>query len=141
MTFHTRSLLRSRKAQFFVLSAFAIVTVVFFLSQWIEPYTIIDASSVALREEFFIFNNVKEKTVEAVKSSTNCDDLKYNLDEYKSFTEQFASTKNFDLNVSYYNKTVCDDAKLATYFTIKLRSSSSYIESSFFVNKTGLFQQ
>jgi len=134
-------LLKSRKAQFFVLSAFAIVTVVFFLSQWIEPYTIIDTSSAALREDFFIFNNIKEKAVETVKGSKDCEDLRYNLGEYKSFTENFASMKNLDLNVTYYNTTVCEDSKLDTFFIIKLRSSSSYIEGSFLANKTGLFKQ
>jgi len=141
MTFRTHSLLKSRKAQFFVLSAFAIVTVVFFLSQWIEPYTIVDTSSIALREEFFIFNNIKEKVVETVKNSANCDDLMYNLGEYHSFTENFVLTRGLDLNLTYYNMGVCNDAKLDTFFVIKLKSSSSYIESSFFVNKTGLFKQ
>ena len=134
-----RSLSRSRKAQFFVLSAFTIVTIVFFLSQWIEPYTIIDTSSIALKEEFFIFNNIKEKAVETVKNST-CEELEYNLGEFKTFAENFASMKNLDLNVTCYNITVCNDTKLETYCKITLKSFSSYIESSFFVNKTGSFK-
>jgi hypothetical protein len=132
---------RSRKAQFFVLSAFTIVAIVFFLSQWIEPYTITDTSSIALKEEFFIFNNIKEKAVETVRNSKDCDELKYNLEEYKTFTENYAAMKVLELNVSYYNKTVCDDKKLETFFTIKLKSFSSYIESSFMVNRTGLFKE
>jgi len=141
MAYHMRNLSKSSKAQFFVLSAFAIVTILFFLSQWIEPYTIIDTSSIPLKEEFFIYNNIKEKAVETVKISKDCEDLMYNLGEYKIFTESFASIKNLNLNVNYYNKTVCQDDKLDTYFVITLKSSSTYIESSFFVNRTGLFKQ
>jgi hypothetical protein len=127
-----------------VLSAFAIVTVVFFLSQWIEPYTITDTSSVALKEEFFIFNDIKEKAIETVKNSKDCEELRYILltptGEFKIFAENFASMKNLDLNVTCYNITVCNDDKLETYCKITLKSFSSYIESSFFVNKTGSFK-
>jgi len=140
MAFRTRSLSRSRKAQFFILSAFAIVTIIFFLSQWIEPYTIVDTSYIAAREDFFIFSNIKEKAVETVKNSKDCDELSYNLGEYKTFTENYASMKALGLNVNYLINSPCDDNKLGTNFTIKLRSSSSYIEGTFLVNKTGLFK-
>ena len=96
------SLLRSKKAQFFLLSAFAIVTIAFFVSKWIEPYTIIDTSSVVLRDEAFIFNNIKEKAVTVINGSKNCEDLFYNLEEYKNFVEDYASKKNYKLDFDYY---------------------------------------
>jgi hypothetical protein len=89
--------LKSRKAQFFVLSAFAIVTVIYFISGWIEPYTIIDTSAVVLMEEPFIFNNIVEKANETIYISKSLDELKYNIQEYKNFVEEYAVRKNLQI--------------------------------------------
>jgi len=97
MTYRTHSLLRSRKAQFFVLSAFAVVTILYFVSRWIEPYTIIDTSSVVLHDESFIFNNIVEKTNEIISISKSPEDLSFNIQEYKNFVEQYALSKNLKL--------------------------------------------
>lgn len=97
MTYHTHSLLRSRKAQFFVLSAFAIVTVIYFISRWVEPYTIIDTSAVVLMEEPFIFNNIVEKANETIYISKSVNDTKYNIEEYKQFVEEYALRKNLKI--------------------------------------------
>lgn len=97
MAYRTHSLLRSRKAQFFVLSAFTIVTILYFLSRWIEPYTIIDTSVVAMMEEPFIFNNVVEKLNETIYSSKSLEELQYNIDEYKQFVGEYSVRKNFKI--------------------------------------------
>jgi len=91
------SLLKSKKAQFFVLSAFAIVSIIYFVSRWMEPYTIIDTSSAASIEEPFIFNNIVEKTNETIYISKSSDDLQYNIEEYKNFVEDYASSKNLQI--------------------------------------------
>lgn len=93
MTFRTRSLLKSRKAQFFILSAVAVIGILYFLSRWMEPSTITDTSSVVSMEESFLFNNIKEKAVETVENSKSCEELKYNLDEYKKFVEGYVLKK------------------------------------------------
>jgi hypothetical protein len=81
------------KAQFFILSAFAIVSMLYLISRWMQPSGIIDTSQVALMEEFFVFNNVKEKAIQVVNESKSCEELKYNLDEYKNFVELYALEK------------------------------------------------
>jgi hypothetical protein len=91
------SLLKSKKAQFFVLSAFAIVSIIYFVSRWMEPYTIIDTSSVVSVEEPFIFNNIVEKANETIYTSKSSDDLQYNIQEYKNFVEGYASSKNLQI--------------------------------------------
>lgn len=58
-----------------------------------EPYTIIDTSSVAMVEEPFIFNNIVEKANETIYTSKSVDESRYNIQEYKSFVEQYASRK------------------------------------------------
>jgi hypothetical protein len=85
-----RNLLSYRKAQFFILSAFAIATILYFVSKWIQPAAIIDTSEIGLMEEPFIFNNIVEKAIETIRSSKSCEELQYNLDEYKIFVENFA---------------------------------------------------
>jgi hypothetical protein len=92
---------KGKKAQFFVLSAFTIVAILYLISSWIQPYTIIDTSSVVLMQEPFVFNNIKEKAIETVRTSKSCDDLKYNLDEYTNFVNQFSASKNLYYNFNY----------------------------------------
>jgi len=89
MAYRTRNSLSYRKAQFFILSAFTIVTILFFVSKWIQPAAIIDTSEIALIEEPFIFNNIVEKAKETINTSKSCEELMYNLEEYKIFVENF----------------------------------------------------
>jgi hypothetical protein len=132
MTFLTRSSSKYSKGQFFVLSAFAIVAAVFLLSQWIEPYNIPDTSFAVLSEEPFIFNNIKEKAIATVKASTDCNDLKFNLAEYKKFVEDFVLSKGMSLVFDYKIK---DCGTLKTEFNITLKSPSFSIKSSFTATK------
>jgi|YelNatPaOPRAMG01_1025707.scaffolds.fasta_scaffold10145_7 hypothetical protein len=131
------NLLSSKKAQFFLLSAFAIIVTIFSISQWIEPYTITDTSSIAMREDFFIFDNIVEKANETVSLSKDCEDLRYNLGEYKAFVEDFVSRKALGLNLNY---TIidCTYSSAKVSFNITLSSPSSQIKKTFFVEK--LFQ-
>jgi hypothetical protein len=95
-------ILKSRKAQFFILSAFAIVLIVYFMSRWLEPFTIIDISQIPLQEEMFLLNNIKEKSFYFAKEGTkSCDDLRYNIEEYKHFFENYALEKGYKLNFNY----------------------------------------
>lgn len=126
-----RNLLKSRKAQFFVLSAFAIVTMLLLVSRWLEPLSILDTSSVVLGEESFTFNNIKEKAVSTVTSSNNCVELQYNLDEYNNFLKEAFTRKNFKLNFTYQIIQPCSDSTLATKLDISLQSPSTFIRSNF----------
>ena len=105
MAYRMRSLLklntRKRKAQFFVLSAFAIVSLLYIISSWIQPFTIIDTSAIILMKEPFIFNNLKEKAISTVNISKSCDDITYNLDEYQNFVQSFATGQNLNLTYNY----------------------------------------
>lgn len=127
-------LLKSRKAQFFILSAFVIVTVFYFVSQWIEPFTIIDTSSVVLMEEPFVFNNIKEKAIFAVNGSKSCEDLYYNLFEYKQFVENYALGKNLKLNFEYSKSPCFDEPPIfptVIEFKISLVSDKMVLASNF----------
>jgi len=128
------NLLNSKKAQFFVLSAFAIIVTIFSLSQWIEPYTITDTSYIVMREEFFIFNNIVEKVKETVNLSKNCEELEFNLEEYKTFVEDYASTKTLSLDLSYVILS-CDSSAAQVFFNITLTSPVSQIKKSFVSTK------
>lgn len=96
-----RSLLKSKKAQFFVLSALVIVSIIYFVSKWVEPYTIIDTSSIVLSEEIFVFNNIKEKSMTTVKISRNCNDLRYSLEEFEYFVKDYSNRKNYKIDFDY----------------------------------------
>ncbi len=125
--------IKNRKAQFFVLSAFGIVAILFLISSWIQPYTIVDTSSVVLMQEPFVFNNLKEKAITTVNISRSCDDLTYNLDEYKNFITNYASGKNLNLNFIYAipNCNVPSRTQLTIPMNMTLKSSQVFIASNF----------
>ncbi|HLC39503.1 MAG TPA: hypothetical protein VJJ76_01325 [archaeon] len=125
---------KRHKGQFFVLSAFAIVAMFFLISRWIEPFTIVDTSQVALMDEFFIFNNIKEKAIYAVNGSKSCEDLRYNLDEYRNFVQQYALEKNFKIDFNYtispcYNEPPFFPVVIEA--NLRLKSPSADLSSTF----------
>ncbi len=122
-----------RKGQFFILSAVAIVTILFFVSRWVEPLTQADTSSIAQMEEFFTFDNIKEKTTTVVKNSDDCIDLNYNLQEYKSFIDNFAREKNYKISLTY-STTPCDpELGAVTEFTLRIISNKVDARGTFSV--------
>ena len=127
--------LNSKKAQFFVLSAFAIVSILFLVSRWLEPLSIIDASTPVLAEEKFIFSNIKEKANQTVRTSMNCNELQFNLQEYKNFVQEYAVFKNLKLNFLYDIVQPCADATLRTNFDIYLQSPSAFLYANFSSSK------
>ena len=134
MAYRTRSLSKYRKAQFFFLSAFTIVTILYFISQWISPYSIPDTSTVAMMEEPYIFNNVKEKAVFAVNGTKSCEDLRYNLEEYKYFVERYAFEKNIKLDFNYVISPCFSEPPLfpvVVNINMQLRSPSLDLGSNF----------
>src|SRR5438445_8087024 len=92
----------SRKAEFFLLSVISIVAILFFIGNWIRAITIIDPSSSIINDEYFVFDNVIAKLNETVTFSKNCDDLKYNLEEFRLFLNELGFEKNYriDANLS-----------------------------------------
>lgn len=140
MTSRTRSsssysrLSRTKKAQFFILGAFAIVTVMFFLSQWIEPFRILDTSSAVLNDEIFIFNNIHEQAEKIVLTSGNCEDLKFNLEEFKSTAVKFLAVKNMELTFNF-DTSACADSAITASFYIALVSPSVSVDDSFTVSQ------
>lgn len=124
---------RKRKAQFFILSAFAIVSILYIMSSWVQPFTIIDTSNIVLLQEPFIFNNIKEKAIETVKLSKSCDDLRYNLDEYSNFVNQYSSSKNLNLNFSYSINPCFDlpQTPVVVESMIRIKSSNLFLSSNF----------
>ncbi len=95
-----RNLLKSRRGQFFILSTFTIVSILYIVSRWVEPFTIVDTSSAALQDAPFIFNNIVEKLILTINSSKSCDDLTNNLDEYINFVNKFALEKSYVININ-----------------------------------------
>jgi len=127
-----KRIFKFKKAQFYILTAFTIVSIIFMVSMWIESYTIIDTSSIPMMEEPFLFNNIVEKSIEVVKQSKTCDDLKYNLGEYQTFVEKYGVSKNFNISLSY---TYGCDGQLTADFVLKLISPKTSISSSFSATK------
>ncbi|MEM5882849.1 MAG: hypothetical protein QXQ77_01235 [Candidatus Aenigmatarchaeota archaeon] len=129
-----RNLLKSRKAEFFVVSSVAIISIIFVLSKYIGPQTLLDTSSAVLNEPF-IFDNIVEKAIETVKISKNCENLMYNLDEYKNFVESFYARKNIKISINYTISSPCEDDILRTNFNIQLITPNIRMMKEFEVTK------
>jgi hypothetical protein len=70
-------------------------------------------------EEPYIFNNIVEKAKYVVNSSSNktCEELTFNIEEYKNFVETYAIEKNMELDFNY-NVVGCSQID----FKIRLKS-------------------
>jgi len=134
MVSRTLSLLKSKKAEFFVVSTVAIVSIFFILSKYMGPQTLVDTSSAVLNEPF-IFDNIVEKAEETVKISKNCEELAYNLDEYKNFVESFFSRQNIKIDLNYTISVPCNNNELKTNFDIQLTSSKVTMRKTFVATK------
>lgn len=100
MAHRTRSSSKSkyRKAQFFIISAFTIVTILYFVSRWMEPYTIPDTSVVVWNDEPFVLNNIIEKAKDTIRDSEDIEEMKYNLQEFGDFVKEYGLIKNLDID-------------------------------------------
>jgi hypothetical protein len=127
------NLLKSRKAQFYIISVVGLVTILYGLGKSLTTSSIIDTSELALRNDFFVFNNIVEKTLATLNASKGCEDLNFNLQEFKSFAiKEFAPTFRIE-----YNYTIdCNEtSRNATVrFNITLYSINSKIATSFTKN-------
>jgi hypothetical protein len=129
-----RNLLKSRKAQFYIISVVGIVTIFYAIGKSLTPSLIIDTSDVVLRNDYFVFNNIVEKTLETLNASKSCEDLRFNLEEFKSIaTKSFAPAFRVEYSYSIVS---CDDAtRSATVsFNITLYSVNSEIGTKFIKN-------
>lgn len=121
-----------RKGQFFVLTSVAIVTILFFVSRWIGPSTQIDTSAIVLSDELFTFDNIKEKVSDVVKSSENCDDFTYNLQEYENFINNFAGEKNYKIEFSYINTPCSEELGAVAEFSLRILSEKADAKGVFY---------
>jgi len=128
-------LLKSRKAQFYILSGFVIVGILYVVGRWIEPPTIIDTSSVARLEDPFIFNNIKEKAIQVVKISKSCEELNYNLDEFSKFVRDFVTAKKIGFTFTYSIVQPCNPDLMTTQIYLQLRSTQANLISNFTASK------
>jgi hypothetical protein len=125
------NLLKSRKAQFYIISVVGLITILYALGKGLTTSSIIDTSDLALRNEFFVFNNIVEKTLSTLIATKSCEDLRFNLEEFMTFaTREFAPAFRIDYN---YTINSCSDSSRSAnvYFNITLYSINSQITTSF----------
>ncbi len=123
------NLLKSRKAQFYIISVVGIITILYSIGKSLTSYSIIDTSEVPLRDDFFVFNNIVEKTIATLNASKDCEELKLYLEEFREAVIK-AFTPKFRINYEY--KIISCTATSATVsFNITLYSIYSEIGTTF----------
>lgn len=136
MASRTRSSSRSRhKAQFFVLSAFVIIVILFVVSQFIQPAGLLDSSAAVLIDEPFTFNNIREKSMDVVRLTESCADLPLNLEEYRQFVQRFMAQRNVRMVYQFQVAQPCSDAVMLTRFNLTISSPRASIYGSFSATK------
>jgi hypothetical protein len=138
MASRTRSSSRSsgHKAQFFVLSAFVIIVILFVVSQFIQPAGILDSSSAVLIDEGFVYNNIRDKSIEVVKQTETCAELPLNLQEYKDFVQRFIAQRNVKVVYNFQVSQPCSESVMSTSFYLLIASPRASIDGSFTATKS-----
>ncbi len=137
MAYRTRSSSRPkyRKAQFFILSAITIVSIIYLISRWSEPYTIIDTSAVVMSDEIFIFNNIVDKARYLVYNTCeNPEELEYSLEEYKAFIEDYTLRRNIEMDFDISQVTFGNPT--TGYINISLVSPTHTINRRFTIDRS-----
>lgn len=124
-----------KKAQFFVLTGFVIISIFYLVSKWLEPYNVIDTSSAIMAEEPYIFNNIKQESLRIVAYADSCNDLVGSIEEYKSFVEDYAFRKliiyfDYSLETPCYEKD--PEFPVLVIFNVELRSTKMKIKDTFY---------
>jgi len=129
------SSLKRPKAQFLVITAFVIVSIFYLVSKWMQPYTIPDTSEIVLAEEPSVFNNIKEKALDIVATSSSCEELVNSLDEYKAYVEDYAFRKLI-VYFDYTLETPCykpdPNFPVLVLFDIRVQSQTMKVSDKFY---------
>jgi hypothetical protein len=86
-----------------------------------------------MMEEPYIFNNIVEKTDQAVSGSKTFEELIYNLEEYKIFASDYCTAKGYELTFNYV-KTPADHPGIF-FSCIRLKSPNMVLENSHVVTE------
>jgi len=129
------SVLKSKKAQFMVITAFVIVSIFYLVSKWMEPYTIPDTSEIVLDEGPFIMDNLKSEALNIVDESDTCEELEDNLAEFEDYIEDYAF-KKLIIYFDYTIETPCyaydPEFPILVIFDLELESEGTTYRSEFY---------
>jgi len=112
---------KSKKSQFFILSVVSMIMILAAYLTIFSPKNVMFSSDIILKNEFFVFNNIVEKSIKTVEVSRNCEELNFNLQEFKKLLLNYP----FFYKISYfYNITSCTSTQATVNFYIELSSAS-----------------
>ena len=103
------------------------------ISSWILSTKILRASELILMDEFFIFDNIKEKSIKTVEIS-NCSELKWNLEEFKKFVSTFGKRNNMQI-IFKYNIVTCTPTSKVVNMELHLLSGNIYMNATYTYQK------
>jgi len=128
------NLLKSRKAQFYIISVVGIITILYATGKSLTESSIVDTSEIVLTNDFFVFNNIVEKTLATLNMVRSCEDLSFYLEEFKFFVTRELAPK-YKVDYSYAILSCDDNSRRARVsFNITVSSIKSQITTSFTKN-------
>ena len=130
-----RSLSNFKKGQFLIITSLVMVTIFYLVSRWMDPFTIPDTAQIILQEEPFIFNNIKDESLQLVNKSKSCEVLIQNLNEYETYLEDYAF-KKLIVYFDYTLETPClegvPDFPTLVLFDIKMEAQNIKLANKFY---------
>ncbi|MFB6076327.1 MAG: hypothetical protein ABEK17_04245 [Candidatus Aenigmatarchaeota archaeon] len=91
------SILKNRKAEFFIISAVIMASILISIQGLFGGYSDVDFTEVIKSRETYIFNSIKNEIKEI--SGNDCDDLRMKLVEFRDMTENQVKERGYDFNI------------------------------------------
>ncbi|MCX8190640.1 MAG: hypothetical protein N3D78_00385 [Candidatus Aenigmarchaeota archaeon] len=113
------NLSKSKKSQFFILTAISIVLILSIYVRVYSPKNTVFVSEILTKNEFFTFNNILEKSIKLFDNSKDCDDLKFGMEEFKKVVQE--NYPFYKIEFSYDIKS-CDSSSAQIEISLFLKS-------------------
>lgn len=118
----------SYKAQFFILTVAVAIAILYLFSLLAKPESVVDVSTLVIKDEYFIFQDIAEEAKETVKKVNDCKLLNYSLQEFKNYVENYGNSRNWKISLNY-SFSSCNQAVIP--FNLSLESYNKRIFASF----------
>lgn len=121
-----KSSLKSRKAQFFIISVVFIIASFAAISTYLEDYGAIDSTQITDMNERTIFTNVKSQIKDVIENSAPGNEQERNLEELRLYLVEESLRQGVHLEIDYI-----DPGTEPVTTTLRLETRNMIIEDEF----------
>jgi hypothetical protein len=122
------------KAQMFIVTVVFLVGLIFAVQQALFQYSFLDLPAQSEKNDYYIFNNVKDMVIQGISTAKNCTEAVQNMEEIKAFMNKQILKGGYVLETIY--KFDCANWHTQTPFlnlTIHLKSADTDTTGTFYL--------